>query len=83
MIRTNWESRVAGTLGSADREFARHSADQERAWDLLAQLREEGVGLTSVTDEYRRILQAEGCLPDRIDQQIQRVARSFGPWLRD
>jgi hypothetical protein len=76
-----WRDKIEGTLGVADRRFARHSNDQERAFDLLKQLRVEGVGMSEVEEAYRELLADH--TPAAFSDEMRRVAEHFRPWLRD
>ena len=41
-----WESKISGTFGSVDKEFAGHPGEIKRAQELLKQAFAEGVGWT-------------------------------------
>lgn len=76
-----WQNRISGCFGLADREFAGHPSDMERAFELLTQLRQEHVGWEEFEEELRSQLANMRKLGT--DEQVKRVREAFQFWLLD
>jgi hypothetical protein len=81
-----WKSKIAGCFGTADKEFATHGADEERALKLLGRLCKRQIPWPRVQNAFKGYLDAE--LPDtdpdkkkHIQKQMMRVKARFKPWL--
>jgi hypothetical protein len=47
----DWKDKISGCFGHELAGFASHALDEERAFELLAILRDEGIGWQEVADE--------------------------------
>ena len=76
-----WQNMIQGCFGLADREFAGHPSDEQRAFELLSELRENSVGWTEFETELRSQLSNMSKL--HANDQVERVASFFRMWLLD
>ena len=77
----DWQERIRGCFGLEDRQFAGHPSDEERAFELLTQLRQEHVGWAEFERELRQQL---GRMPKlNPDDEVDRVAKYFRVWMLD
>ena len=80
---SDWEERVPGCFGNTDLIFAGHPLDENRAFDLLATLREGNVGWSEAKSAFRDHLEREGASTDHISNQISKIENRYRPWLLD
>jgi hypothetical protein len=78
-----WDDHVPGCFGTADRVFARHAADEDRAFVWLTDLRTRGVGWTEARAQLKAFLDSEKFSPADIKEQLARAKSKMKPWLRD
>ena len=78
---TTWKKQIRGCFGLADRKFAGHPSDEERAFELLTQLRRENIGWEEFEDELRKQLEAMPQL--HTDEQVEIVRKAYRFWLLD
>lgn len=76
-----WQKKIGGCFGDQDQFFAGHPMDEKRAFELLTQLRDEGVGWREVEAEFRSHLSSTG--QQHIDDQIKKVRKAYKFWLLD
>ncbi len=79
----DWKAQIEGCFGSADAKFARHPNDEDRAFALLSQLRNERVGWSIVRPAFLEHLKSEGCGRKHIANEMARVRDHFKDWLDD
>lgn len=77
----SWKDDIAGTLSETSREFAGHSLEEGRAFDLLGRLRREGVGLKDALKGFSDHL--DGVDPEHVKRQLDKVKEHYKPWLLD
>jgi hypothetical protein len=77
-----WDDKVPGCFEAADKLFAVHPLDEERAFAWLVSLRKRKATLADVERQVRAYLASEGCGSGHIREQIERLHSHFGPWLR-
>lgn len=70
---SSWQSKIPGCFGNADKKFARHAFDEERAKALKAQLNDENVLWAHVEPEIRKFL--EGCTPEHVEAEVKEAKR--------
>ena len=76
-----WREMINGCFGLADRQFAGHPSDEERAFDLLAELRKKHIGWQEFEFDLRQQL---GSMPKlNADAEVKRVSTYFRPWMLD
>lgn len=80
---SDWKQKISGCFSESSLAFAGHRLDEDRAFDLLKLLRDEGVGLRQVIVAFRNYLEEKGAGQDHIDRQIKKVEEAFRPWLLD
>ncbi len=74
-------TRIVGTFGCSDHNFALHAADEQRAFDLLTVCREDGIRLSEVKAEAELYLQSKTQDKRKIQSQLDELDRMYGPWL--
>lgn len=79
--RRPWQDDIAGCFGEADKRFAGHPLDAERALKLLLRLRQEGVDWGDFESAVRKHLKTAGCSGAHIDEQMAMVRARMKPWL--
>jgi len=79
----SWENRIGGCFGVVDQRFARHPCDSGRAFELLAQLRKQGICWVEVRKEFKKYLTGKGVSPADRKTEMERVRRMYKPWLND
>lgn len=75
--------RLNGCFGIVDGKFAVHSAEEQRAFDLLKDLRDQGIGWSKVKEAVTVYLQDKKAHGAHIEEQMKRVETHFRPWLID
>ena len=78
-----WQDQLPACFAEGSLAFAPHPADEERAFALLTRLRDENVGLAAVNEAVVDYLKGADAGATHIEQQTERVAMFFGPWLLD
>ena len=78
----DWRDDLAGCFDNLERLFAFHAMDEERAFQLLARVRNEGVTWRQLSDAVRALLEGDGCTPLQIERELSQVELRFRPWLR-
>ena len=80
-----WESKISGTFGSVDKEFAGHLEDIKRAQKLLMQAFAEGVGWTEYVNTIEQWLRdhvTDAQLNEELIKEqmanVKSLARYFG-----
>lgn len=77
----DWTKKISGCFGLEDRRFAGHPTDEQRAFELLTELRQEHVGWAEFERELRHQL---GDMPKlNANNEVTRVARYFRAWMLD
>jgi hypothetical protein len=71
----SWTDRIEGCFGSADKIFAGHYRDRQRAAEMLYHANKEDVGLEEYKREIRHWLKSQGCNEKHIDEQMQEVIK--------
>ena len=79
----NWKDRIAGCFGHDLAGFASHALDEQRAFELLTILREEGIGWQEVADEIENYLISKTANAQFSADQMNKVESFFKPWLLD
>jgi len=69
----DWKDKIPGSFGSADKEFAGHACDCERAAELLEAANKAGVGLNEYLTEIENWLKSKGCGNDHIQKEMKKV----------
>ena len=88
----NWKDMIGGCFGSADKIFAGHPSDRERAIDLLQECDKNAVSLSSLLQEteiyLKDSLDFNSQTPDiqqnmqkHIDEQLSNIKEKFEHWL--
>ena len=76
-----WQSQVPGCFGAVDAVFAGHPNEEDRAWELLKELRAQNVPWQDVKREFRGYLNRKNCPQPHVDEQMKRVKRHMKAWL--
>lgn len=69
----SWKKKIPGCFGAADRVFAGHVLDKERARKMLEDAAASGASIDDVAQEADRFLDGEGCSQQHRSEQEQRV----------
>lgn len=77
----SWEKRIGGCFGDQDGNFAVHPLDEERAFDLLKILREQGIRWSVAKKEFRDFMKREKFSQAVRKEQEKRIRKKFKPWL--
>lgn len=75
----NWKTKIPHCFAGG--KFAVQRTEQDAAFDLLAQLRKEGIGWSVVQQELKNFLKNDGCRPDWLLKQMVRIREHFKSWL--
>ena len=76
-----WKDKIPGSFGSADKKFAGHANDCERAAELLEAANKADVGLNEYLTEIEKWLKSEGCSAAHIQQEMEKV-KDIGRYLK-
>ena len=69
----SFKNKIPGCFGAADKIFAGHYNDTDRAKDMLIEALQETQSWEEFENSIRDYLQKEGCSQKHIDEQIERV----------
>jgi hypothetical protein len=69
----SFKNKIPGCFGSADKRFAGHSCEVDRAKDMLIEALQETQSWGEVEGAIREYLSGQGCSQEHIDEQIERV----------
>ena len=78
----DWTRKLAGCFGSQTHKFGNDPSDKDYAFELLAQLRAEGVRWSEVRKEFRRFLRDLGASKAHSEKQMDRLRSHFRLWLK-
>ena len=81
--RMDWKDKISGCFGHELAGVASHVLDEQRAFELLTALREEGIGWQVVADEFENYLISKTANSDFSVEQMKKVEAYFRPWLLD
>jgi hypothetical protein len=77
-----WQSKIAGCFSGG--HFAGHALEEERAFELLKQLRSEGVGWKEVKLGFKgHIGPARMAIKTNGPKELKKVEQHFRPWILD
>jgi hypothetical protein len=76
-----WTKKIPGCFGVSSLAFANHPADEQRAFQLLAELRAQQVDWTTSRREIKAFLTSKRASKAHVEAQMKRVALFFKPWL--
>lgn len=79
----DWKDKISGCFGHDLAGFASHALDEQHAFALLAELRQEGVGWQEVADEVENYLISKTGNAQFSAEQMKKVETYFKPWLLD
>jgi hypothetical protein len=79
----NWTNKIAGCFGTSDLIFAGHPKDEERAFELLAYLRQKDIGWVKAHAEFEAFLQSKQASGQHIVDQLAKLERFYRCWLLD
>ena len=80
MATTN---KLEGCFGGTDLIFASHLSDENRAFEWLASLRNEGIGWKAAKIQIDNFLVHKGASKLHITKQVKKAKRLLEPWLLD
>lgn len=78
----DWMQRIGGCFGTADGLFANHPLDEDRAFQLLRIMRENGVGWEQAREAFRKYMEDNSFGADIVEEQMASIERHMKPWLR-
>lgn len=81
--RMDWKDKISGCFGHDLAGFAAHPLDEQRAFDLLAELRSASIGWQEVADEFENYLMSKTGNAQFSAEQMKKVEAHFKPWLLD
>ena len=76
-----WKRKIPGCFGIADKKFARHAYDKDRAFDMLQDARRYGISCQEVMDELEKYLHDQGCPPPHMREELDYAQKMLEPWL--
>lgn len=78
-----WEKKIAGCFGISNLVFAGHQAEEDRAFELLIEIRREHVGWNEISRAFRSYLDQH--TPDKahIEKQMREIECLYKFWLLD
>lgn len=78
---STWQEKISRCFGLEDRHFAGHPSDEQEAFELLAQLRNENIGWA----EFRKELANQLATMPKLNatNEINRVRKYFKVWMLD
>ena len=88
----NWKDMIVGCFGSADKIFAGHPSDRERAIDLLQECDKNAVSLATLSKEVEshlknsldfnsQTIEVQQNMQKHIDKQLNNIKEKFEHWL--
>lgn len=77
----SWKNKLEHCFGLADRRFAGHPSDEQRAFEVLMELRADNVGWEEIEKVVRAFLQGNQKL--HVEEQVKLVKTYFRPWVLD
>lgn len=88
----NWKDMIGGCFGSADKIFAGHPSDRERAIDLLQECDKNAVTLATLSQEVENYLKnsldfnskdakTQQHMQKHINKQLNNIKEKFEHWL--
>lgn len=91
-MQDDWKKLIGGCFGSADKKFAGHPLDEERAVELLRECVKDRVSLQELLDETGCYLKVslnfdnqpsniKENIQNHIDGELQKVKEKFEDWL--
>ena len=78
----DWTRKVADCFGSQTHKFGDDPSDKDCAFELLAQLRADGVRWSEVRKEFKRFLADLGASKKHAIKQMDRLRSHFRLWLK-
>lgn len=78
-----WRDDLEACFDRLERLFAFHTMNEERAFQLLASARAEGVTWRQFSDAVRDLMAGDGCTALQIERELGQVEARFRPWLRE
>lgn len=69
----SWKDKIAGAFGIADKKFAGHALDSERAAEMLGAACKEDVGFADYLSEIEDWLNSQGCSQQHVAQEMAKV----------
>lgn len=69
----SWKDKIAVVFGDADKKFAGHANDSERAAELLEAANKENVGFADYLAGIEDWLKSQGCSQQHIAQEMAKV----------
>ena len=77
-----WQDKLGGPSAGQTAPFAVDFRDEQRAWELLSEIRADEATWEEVEAAFRPYLVERGTGAEWIDEQIRSVERHYRPWLR-
>ena len=77
----SWEDKISASFGVADKKFAMHASDAEKAAELLEAANKENVGWSDYLAGIERWLKESGCSEQHIKTEMERV-RDLSSYLK-
>jgi hypothetical protein len=74
----DWKQKIPGCFANENQVF---STDRGLAFELLAYLRNHGIGWSIVQPEFVKHLESQGRGPRHTAQQIVKIRNHMRPWL--
>jgi hypothetical protein len=74
-----WQKRISGCFGAADKKFALHPMDEKRAFELLTQLRKEKVSWLACKQAMEAHL--SDVSQEHKAKEMERIEATMKPWL--
>ena len=81
-VNPDWTRKLAGCFGSQTHKFGDDPSDKDSAFELLAQLRADGVRWSEVRKEFKRFLSDLGAGKKHMEKQMGRLRSHFRLWLK-
>jgi len=76
-----WKEKLPACFGSEDHRFVSDAPEKNHAFELLAELRENGVAWSDVRTAIKEFLASQDKGAKQIEKQMDRAKKHFRPWL--
>ncbi len=80
-VVANWKDKLPTCFGSENHRFAGNALEENDAFELLAELRKEGIAWRDVRTGIKEFLASQGNGTKQMEKQMDRVKKHFRPWL--
>lgn len=78
-----WQDDISGCFGIEDKKFALHGSDRANAQKVLSEALLSGTGFADYKAAVKAWLEAQGCNPEHVKKEMERVSSLGSYFARD